>query len=164
MNDATNTQSEARGKNLSVTISVDQTPEQVFEAINQVRSWWSGDIEGRTDQLGAEFTYRYEDLHYSRQRIVELVSGKRIVWLVVDSALNFVSNKQEWNGTKVSFDIARRGDKTEVRFTHEGLVPSHECFSDCSSAWGSYITGSLRNFISKGRGQPNAKPTARGAA
>src|SRR6185295_265528 len=139
------------------TILVEQTPEQAFEAINDVRGWWSGNIEGRTDALGAEFTYRYEDLHYSKQRITELVPGKKVVWLIVDSALNFVANKQEWNGTEVRFEIAKRGDKTEVRFTHAGLLPDHECYGDCSSAWSAYITGSLRNLIQKGRGQPNPR-------
>src|SRR5438477_13087766 len=73
--------------------SVDEAPHEVIAAINNVRGWWSGDIEGSTDQLGAEFTYRYEDVHWSEQRITELVPGKKVVWLVLASHLRFVEDK-----------------------------------------------------------------------
>ena len=141
--------------NYTATFSVDQTPDEVFAAINNVRGWWSGDIDGRTDELGEVFTYRYEDLHRSTQTITELVPGKRVVWRVSDSYLGFVKDKTEWDGTDITFDISRTGDETEVRFTHVGLVPDYECFDDCSNAWGFYITGSLRNLITAGTGQPN---------
>ncbi len=59
------------------TISVDQSPEAVFDAISNVRGWWSGQVDGATDRLGAEFTYRYKDVHRSTQRIVELVRAGR---------------------------------------------------------------------------------------
>ena len=144
-----NNDSKTELQDLTITISVDQTPEQVFEAINDVRGWWSGDIEGPTDVLQCEFSYRYEDFHFSKQKVTELVPGKRVVWLIVDSNLSFVADKHEWNGTRIIFDIARKGDKTEVRFTHAGLVPAHQCYGDCSRAWGSYIRGSLRNRIAK---------------
>lgn len=137
--------------NYSIAFTVDQTPEQVFATINDVRGWWEGDIEGNTDSLGGEFTYRYQDAHRSTQKIAELVPGKRVVWHVIDAELSFVDDKTEWNGTDIIFDIEDKGGKTEVRFTHAGLVPQVECFNDCSNAWGHYINGSLRNLISAGR-------------
>ena len=50
-----------------------------------------------------------------------------------------------------------KGDKTEFRFTHVGLVPAIECYGDCSGAWGFYINDSLRSLITTGKGQPNPK-------
>lgn len=144
-------------QNFTTAFTVDQSPEEAFAAINDVRGWWSGEIEGETDKAGEEFTYRYKDVHYSRQRITEAVPGRKVAWLILDSCLNFAKDKAEWNGTKVTFDIARNGDKTEVRFTHVGLVPEFECFDGCSNAWGYYINGSLRNLIATGSGQPNQK-------
>lgn len=67
------------GTDFTTTLTVDQSPEQVFEAVNNVRGWWSGQIDGRTDQRGAEFTYRYQNLHRSTQRITEFVPGRKIV-------------------------------------------------------------------------------------
>jgi hypothetical protein len=139
-------------QNFTATFTVDQTPEEVFAAINNVRAWWSGEIEGSTDKLGDEFTYRYEAVHRSKQRITESIPGKRVVWHVLDGYLGFTRDKTEWTGTDITFDISRRGDKTEVRFTHVGLVPEFECFDNCSNAWGFYINGSLRSLITTGKG------------
>ncbi|HEY8088436.1 MAG TPA: SRPBCC domain-containing protein [Polyangiaceae bacterium] len=142
-------------RNFTTTILVDRTPQEAFDAINDVRGWWSGEIEGRTDVLGAEFTYRYKKLHRTTQKITELVPGKKIVWRVTESRLEFVRDKSEWDGTDVVFEIARKGDQTEVRFTHVGLVPTVECYDGCSGAWGFYVNESLRDRIARGKGQPN---------
>jgi len=139
----------------TTSFTVDRSPEEAFAAINNVRGWWSGNIEGNTDTLGDEFTYRYEDVHYSKQRITESIPGRKVVWHVLDGYLNFVQDKTEWTGTDIVFLISTNGDKTEVRFTHAGLVPAYECFENCSSAWSFYITSSLRNLIATGEGQPN---------
>jgi hypothetical protein len=144
-------------QNFTTTISVDQSPEKAFAAINNVRGWWSGEIEGDTDKLGAEFTYRYKDVHRSKQKITEFVPGKKIVWHVLDSHLSFVKDKSEWNDTDIVFDICEEQGKTEVRFTHLGLVPQYECYGSRSNAWGSYINGSLRGLITTGKGKPNQK-------
>ena len=37
-------------------------------------------------------------------------------------------NKPEWKDTEVVFEISEKGGKTEVRFTHVGLVYAYECF------------------------------------
>jgi hypothetical protein len=142
-------------KNFTTTILVDQTPQEAFDAINDVRGWWSGEIEGRTDVLGAEWTYSYKMLHRTTQKITELTPGKKIAWHVTDSHIDFVRDKSEWDGTDIVFEIAKKGDKTEVRFTHVGLVPTIECYDGCSGAWGFYVNESLRDFIAKGKGQPN---------
>ena len=148
-----------KSQNFTTAFTVDQSPEEAFAAVNNVRGWWTGKpgIEGSTDKLGAEFTYRYEPHHYSKQKVVEFIPGRKVVWQVLDSQLNFVEDKSEWTGTTVTFGIARRGDETEVRFTHVGLVPDSECYDGCSNAWGSYINVSLRSLITNGEGRSSRK-------
>ncbi len=149
-------QGRPNSKDYTKTFVVAQSPEQVFAAINDVRGWWSEDIEGDTDRLGAVFTFRYQNLHRSKHAISELVPGEKVVWHIVDADINFVKNKSEWDGTDVVFRIRRKGDQTEVRFTHVGLVPTIECYGDCSGAWGFHLD-SLRKLIETGVGEPNTK-------
>ena len=143
--------------NFTTTISVNKSPEEAFAAINNVRGWWSEEIEGRTSELGDEFTYHYKDVHRCRIKITELIPGKKVVWRVLDNYFKFTADKGEWRDTEISFEIAKKGDNTEVHFAHLGLVPEYECFDVCSNAWGSYINGSLRSLIATGRGKPNQK-------
>lgn len=141
----------------TTAILVDQTPEEVFKAINNVRGWWSESVEGNTDQLDEEFLYYYKDVHISKMKIVELVPYKRIVWLVLENHFNFIRDKTEWNGNKIVFEISLKEDKTELRFRQVGLVPAYECYDVCHDAWTSYIQGSLKDLITTGKGKPNGK-------
>ena len=142
-------------QNYTTSFTVGRSPEEVYNAINNVRGWWSQAIEGDTDILGAVFYYHYQDVHRCTFKIIELESGRKVVWHVLHNYFNFVKDTTEWTGTDIVFEIARKGDKIEVHFTHVGLVPEYECYDICSNAWGSYITGSLRDLIAKGKGQPN---------
>lgn len=137
------------------SFTVDQSPKEVFGAINNVRGWWSGTIDGETDRVGAEFTYRYQDFHRSRQKVAELAPGKRVVWHVIDADLSSFSRKTEWIGTEIIFEIEGKQGGTELRFTHVGLVPAFECYGDCSGAWGALVGTNLRNLITTGKDQPD---------
>lgn len=141
----------------TTAILVDQTPEEAFKAINNVRGWWSEEIEGDTEKLNDEFKYRYEDVHQCHMKLVEVIPNKKIVWLVKENYFKFTKDKTEWTGTKISFDISKKDNKTEIRLTHHGLVPEYECYEICNKSWTQYIQQSLFNLITKGKGQPNGK-------
>ena len=108
----------------TTAFSVGQTPIEVFEAITDVRGWWSGQIDGNAGQPGDEFTYRYEDRHRCRIRVTQADPGRKVTWLVLDGGPAFTQDKREWQGTAISFEISQAGGQTRVRFTHRGLVPS----------------------------------------
>jgi hypothetical protein len=120
-------------------------------------SWRTGDIEGPTDTLGPEFTYRNQDIHHSKMKIIELIPDEKVVWRVPDNHVNFIEDQNEWTGTEISFELTQHGQQSEVRFAHLGLDPDFECFDICSNAWALYINGSLRRLITTGQGQPNPK-------
>lgn len=140
-------------RDYTTTVRVKAAPGRVFDAINDVRGWWAGEIAGASSRVGDEFTYRYENFHTSKQRVVELERGRKVVWLVLESALNFIERKDEWNGTRIVFELARVGEETEIRFTHAGLNTGVECFEACSNAWGFLVGTSLRGFIETGKGE-----------
>ncbi len=148
-----------KGSDFTMSFLVDQKPEDVFEAINNVGAWWTLDIKGNSHKVNDEFEARFGDVHYSRQKVTQLVPGRKIVWLITDSALTFLTNQKEWTGTEVQFDIVPHDNKTEVRLTHKGLVPQVECYDACSSGWTQYLKFSLPSLISDGIGQPGFPPT-----
>jgi hypothetical protein len=144
----------------TTTMTVDRPPNEVYDAINNARGWWSRTIVGDTTHLGDEFVQHAPDLHWARLRVSELVPGRTVAWQVLDSLFTFVSDQAEWRGTEIRFDLSETETGTAVRFTHVGLLREHECFDVCANAWGGYIGGSLKKLITTGAGTPNADNVA----
>lgn len=147
-------------QDFTTTILVDQTPKEAFDAITNARGWWSEEIEGGTRKLNDEFRYHYKDVHICKMKLIEVIPNEKVVWDVLENHFNFTVDKKEWVGTKVIFEIRTKDDKTEIRFTHKGLVPDYECYDICVNGWTNYINGSLHSLITLGKGQPNLKEEA----
>ena len=145
----------------STTLLVSQTAEEVFDAVNNVRGWWSESIEGTTDQPDAEFLQYYRDIHIAKMKIAEFIPGKKVLWLVLDSHFSFTKVENEWRDTEICFEISRKGSKTQLLFTHLGLVPQYKCYDVCNDAWKDLINISLRGLITTGKGRPNPKEERR---
>lgn len=141
--------------NYTASFTVDQSPEEVFKAVTNVRGWWGEGVIGNTEKEGDEFVYEVPDVHRSVQKLVEVVPNEKVVWLVTESNMTFINDPEEWVGTKIIFDITKEGDKTKLTFTHEGLVPEVECYKFCMPAWDQYVKGSLYKLITNGEGTPN---------
>jgi uncharacterized protein YndB with AHSA1/START domain len=141
-------------QNFTATIEVEKSPQTVFNSItNDVAKWWGGkDLKGNSTKLNDEFIIHHEGAHYSKQKLVEVIPDKKIVWLVTESTLHWLQNdKQEWTNTKMIFEITPKGDKTVLHFTHEGLVPGRECYAKCEQGWSMVIKDWLLHFITDGK-------------
>jgi hypothetical protein len=127
-----------------------KTTEEVFKILLDVRKWWSGfyseEINGKDERVDDVFTFKAGN-HYSKQRLVQLIPQKRIVWEVVESNLGFVDNNYEWLNTQLIFIITKLEDSTKVLFVHKGLTPMLECFQACSSAWTWYWENRLSPLL-----------------
>jgi len=139
-------------KNYSATIEVVQSPELVFSHILDVSKWWSKDFEGNSTKLNDEFVICYPDRHYSKQKLIEVIPARKVVWLVTDSNLNWIEkDKNEWTNTRMDFEITGKGIITMLHFIHEGLVPEKECYAMCTQGWNMVIKERLFNFITSGK-------------
>jgi uncharacterized protein YndB with AHSA1/START domain len=150
----------------TTTVSIDRTPAEVYAAVNDVRGWWSQQVEGRTDEVGAEFRYRGEDdaktvEHLATIRVTELVPGEKVVWRVLDNHMSFIEDQSEWKDTEIRFELTEVDGGTQLRFTHVGLVPTYECFDVCRDAWGLYVGSSLPSLLRTGVGTPVPAADAR---
>lgn len=147
--------------NFRTTFMVENSPEEVYKAINNVPAWWSTDFSGSSEKLDDVFEVRfYGTLHCSTQKLIELVPNKKVVWLVTDSELNFLEDKSEWTGSKIIFEITEKHGQTHVHLTHDGLTAQLQCFGDCSNGWREYFQGSLQPLITTGKGNPYTKALA----
>lgn len=143
--------------NYSTQIIVSQSAKQVFEAINDVRKWWSEEIEGPTNVEGEEWRYHYKDIHLCTMKVLELVPNKKVVWLVTNNYFSFIPDQSEWVGNHIIFEIEEKDNMTTLTFTQEGLIPDYECDNVCKDGWDNYIQKSLYNLITTGQGTPNPR-------
>jgi hypothetical protein len=126
------------------TFESSKTAESIFEILLDVRQWWVGlygeEIIGNSKNLHDEFSFRAGDgMHYSKQRLIELVPDSKITWKVVESNLSFIKNTDEWTNTNLGFEIIQHKHHHQVVFTHQGLTRTIECYQDCSGAWNLYL-------------------------
>jgi len=132
-------------KSYSFELETSKTPMEVFDLLLEIEKWWSGiydeTITGESKKLNDEFSFSAGGgMHFSRQRLLEQVPGKKIVWEVTESNLSFLNNPKEWEHTKLQFDIVEKANsKTTITFTHEGLAPHIACYEQCSNAWTQYF-------------------------
>jgi len=139
-------------ESFSATIEVTESPQHVFNCLTEVSKWWSKDFEGSSKQLNDEFIIHHPNAHFSKQKLVEVIPGKKLVWLVTESTLHWLQHdKHEWTNTKMIFEINTQKDKTILQFTHEGLVPTKECYIRCEQGWAMVIKNCLFDFIHEGK-------------
>ncbi len=131
-------------QNFQFSFPSSKNSSEVFIHLINPKNWWVGlfgeTIEGKSEEINDEFSFKAGDgVHYSNQKLIELVAHKKIVWLVTESNLSFLKRTNEWAGTKICFEIEEVGDRTKITFTHDGLIPEIECYGSCSSAWTQYL-------------------------
>ncbi|GEC70517.1 Activator of Hsp90 ATPase homolog 1-like protein [Flavobacterium flevense] len=130
--------------NYTYTFETSRSAKEIFELLLTIKKWWSGihneTITGNSLQLNDEFSFSAGGgMHFSKQKLVELIPDTKIVWLVTESNLSFLDNPTEWENTKLVFNIFEKGGKTHVQFSHVGLNQQIECYEGCSTAWTQYL-------------------------
>jgi uncharacterized protein YndB with AHSA1/START domain len=118
---------------------------EVYKALTTpegLSAWWTTNTQGET-KVGGVLQFRFGAGGF-HMKVLELRPARRVLWQVVDGPT-------EWIGTKISFDLAQRGDWTIVLFKHEGWKEPVEFMHHCSTKWGIFLL-SLKLFLESGKG------------
>jgi uncharacterized protein YndB with AHSA1/START domain len=123
------------------------TPHAVYTALTAIdglAGWWTTDTRG-TSAVGGIIEFRFGAGGID-MKVLELVPDQRVVWKVV-------AGPAEWLGTTVSFDLAKEGDWTLIRFKHQGWKEPVDFMHHCTTKWGVFLL-SLKSLLETGKGAP----------
>jgi uncharacterized protein YndB with AHSA1/START domain len=116
-------------------VPIATTPAKVFAALTTqagLRHWWTADATADEKVGGkAEFGFDKRQMVF-RMKIEKLEPGKQVVW-------RCHGDHPEWNGTTLTWNIAREDGASVLRFTHSGWKSVTEYYTGCNSAWGELI-------------------------
>ena len=133
----------------TVAIEIAKSPNVVFNhVLHDVSKFWPEEFEGESNKLNDEFVFRTGDSHYSKNKVIELVPNKKVVWLVTDSIRK--TDNFEWTGTKMIFELTPKGDNTLLKFTYDGVILENE-YDRLVQICDMVIKESLYNLITNGK-------------
>ena len=82
-------------QNYTATIEVKAPAEKAFTSVNNVSEWWSENLKGSSHKLDDVFTIHFSGNNFVTHKIVEFVPDKKVVWLVTDCYLEWLTDKTE---------------------------------------------------------------------
>lgn len=143
-----------KNESYSVTISVPVKREQAFDAVaNRISEWWGKDLEGGSARLNDVFTIHFGKT-FGKFEISDCDPPKKIVWNCIDNYLDIFNDKTQWKGTRLIWEFSDAPGGASIQFTHDGLIPIIECYSDCIKGWDFYLKESLYGLLANGKGMP----------
>ncbi|XRG79962.1 SRPBCC domain-containing protein [Rossellomorea sp. GAMAL-10_SWC] len=122
--------------NMPHQITINGTPEKVFEAITTtegIKSWWSTDAKAEP-QLGSITEVAF----YNRQAVFqlqvdEIEPGKLLEW----TALH---DMPAWKGTKIRFELnVNENGATILNFNHSGFESMEGPYAMINTTWGTLM-------------------------
>lgn len=124
------------------------TLERVFQAISApegLDSWWTKQSSGKA-QLGAEYTLSFGPGYDWRARVSRCSPCSEF-------ELELTESDEDWQGTRVGFELETRGTLTWLRFHHTGWRQANEHYRITSNCWALYLR-ILRRALEHGESVP----------
>jgi hypothetical protein len=143
-------------ESFKTTLTLQAEEKKVYDGLTKsISEWWSEMFEGAAEQPGQTFTIRFGSQVFKTMLVEELVSGKKVVWHVVDALIDLpdLANKTEWINTYMIWDISGTANGTVLQLTHVGLNLDMECYHVCVAGWQSFLY-SFEKFVTTGVGTP----------
>jgi hypothetical protein len=138
-------------------IIVSSTPGAVYKALTTgFDKWWTTSCNS-ISKTGDKITFRFGPTYWV-MRASNLVPDTFIELECIEA--HHVhdglpsSILDEWEGTKLKWEIQKQEEKTKIVLVHEGLRPSLECFEVCEQGWDYFFVNSLKQYLDTGKGLP----------
>ncbi len=128
-------------------IAINSPPGDTYRALTTLdglAGWWTADTQGSCN-AGGTIQFRFGNKG-TDMKVLELEAGKRVLWQVVEGP-------PAWIGTKLSFDLTKDGDFTQVLFKHQGWKQPSDLMAHCSTKWAMFLM-SMKSLIEDGKGAP----------
>jgi len=133
----------------TVAVKLAKTANEVYDhIINNVSGFWPEEFEGESKKLNDEFVFRSGDAHFSKNKLIELIPGKKVVWLVIESIRK--TDNYKWTGAKMIFELSEIGNDTLLEFTYDGPVLENE-YDRLVQVCEMVIKDKLYNYVMSGR-------------
>ncbi len=114
--------------NIRLSIVVDAPAEQIFPLVATAHGftrWWALDVTEKDGNVDLGF---FKRATVYRLKLAKVQSPVQAEWRCVSG--------QEWNGTRVVFELVGEGGKSQVRFTHADWKDETDYFVLCTTTWG----------------------------
>lgn len=134
--------------NIRHNLTIEVPIERVYEAItseNGLKGWWTTNTMAKPE-LGYINHFRFGEEYFNKMKILNLIDSSLIEWECVDG-------DHEWVGTRLTFELELRDEKTFLKFSHLDWKEESEFFGFCSHHWGRFLD-SLKAFCETGQGHP----------
>lgn len=133
----------------TVSIEVTKPANEVFgHLLHNIAKFWPEEFEGESSKLNDEFVFKTGDSHYSKNKVIELLPNKKVVWLVTESIRK--TDNFDWTGTKMIFELTPKGNNTILVYTYDGFVLENE-LKRLAQVCDMVIKENLFNFITNGK-------------
>lgn len=135
---------------LNHQIPIAASPEKIYAALatsTGLKGWWTADSKA-DEQVGgkAEFGFDKRGMLF-RMTIDKLEPGRKVVW-------RCHGDHPEWNGTTLTWTIAREDAGSTLRFTHSDWMSVSDFYAMCNSTWGELMYR-LKAYVESGRPDPH---------
>ena len=84
------------------------------------------------------------ETHYSKNKVVEFVPNKKVVWLTTESIRR--TDNFDWTGTKMIIELTPKGNNTLIEYIYDGVVLENE-IDRLKQICDMVIKESLYNFL-----------------
>jgi uncharacterized protein YndB with AHSA1/START domain len=120
---------------------IDVSPARVYDAVATPKGldeWWTSKSAGKP-QVGNEYQLGFGPKYDWRAKVTRAEPGKSF-------ELEITRSDEDWNGTRVGFELEGSGTSTQVRFHHTGWPKNNDHYRISCYCWAMYLRVMKRNL------------------